>query len=230
MKILTLLLTALPLLAQAQPDTLRPIRPEDLKPIETELLPAYYGRYGATVRSQYMYDGLDIEAKNLTPYIHASGDPVAIREFDTYISRRHTGGFMIAGGIVAAIVGTAIMGANRPDADGRFTTQQPITCPSGNFCGGSLTGGKAVQGTGQIIGYEPATDTRRQNAYAGGFLTLLTGGILGGIGWAMQYPGQHVRRAVQHYNRSLRQRQGVSWQLSPYSSGAPAGVGLVGRF
>lgn len=60
---------------------------------------------------------------------------------------------------------------------------------------------------------------------------LLSGAILAGIGWGMQMPGQHVRRAVQYYNRALKQPlPGVSWKFQPYSTLTNAGVGLVGQF
>lgn len=111
MKTLLFLLTVLPLCAWAQPDTLRPIRPEELKPIESELQPAYYGRYGTTVRSQYMYDGLDVRSpKELGKYILASGNGEAIREFQSYMSSRQTGTVFVVlgtglsiGGLIAII-------------------------------------------------------------------------------------------------------------------------------
>ncbi|GAB3539361.1 hypothetical protein [Spirosoma fluminis] len=222
-----LLLVSFKLLAQS-PVVPSLIQSDTLKLIESELQPGYYNRYGQTVRSQYMYDGLDIKAKNLKPYIMASGDPVAIREFQSYMNGRHTGGWLIAGGITSAIIGAIIMGSNGPNSNGKFIVQQPIVCPPGYACGGSATGGKLVYG-GQIAGYQDVIDTKRQNTYAGGGITLISGAILAGIGWCMQIPGPHVRRAVQHYNRTLKQR-GVSWQVKPYSSFSNSGVGLVGRF
>jgi hypothetical protein len=222
-----LLLSSFSLSAQP-PVVLSPVRSDTLKLIESELQPGYYGRYGQTVRSQYIYDGLDIKAKNLAPYIMASGDPMAIREFQSYLNSRHTGGWLIAGGIASAIVGAIIMGSNGPGSDGKFTTKQAIVCPTGYACGSSTTGGGLVYG-GQIAGYQTVIDTKRQNTYGAGGATLLAGALLAGIGWCMQLPGQHVRRSVQYYNKVLRQR-GVSWQVKPYSLFSNSGVGLVGRF
>ncbi len=226
MKNLLIILLLCPLGLRAQIDSLSPYRNENLKPIESDLIPGYYGRYGSRVRTQYTYDGLDVQrTKDLKPYIMASGSPEAIREFSAYLNNRKTGGWLIAGGITSAIIGTIIMASNGPGSDGKFTMQQPFVCPTGNICGGSLG---TVYG-GQIAGYQTVTDTQRQNSYAAGGLTLIGGAILAGIGWGLNMPGQHVRRAVQYYNRALKQR-GVSWQLKPYSSISNSGVGLVGRF
>ncbi|GAB3501072.1 hypothetical protein GCM10027341_27360 [Spirosoma knui] len=229
MKTALFLLFFSPIWLLAQPSVVPSlIQTDTLKLIESELQPGYYNRYGQTVRSQYMYDGLDIKAKNLKPYIMASGDPMAIREFQSYLNGRHAGGWLIAGGITTAIIGAIIMGSNGPNSDGKFIVQQPIVCPPGYACGSSTTGGGMVYG-GQIAGYQDVIDTKRQNTYAGGGITLISGAILAGIGWGMQIPGQHVRRAVQYYNRTLKQR-GVSWQVKPYSSISNSGIGLVGRF
>lgn len=227
MKTILLLLLLYPFGLWAQQGTLPPpISAENLKPIETDLIPSYNGRYGQQVKEQYIYDGLDVRhAKDLGQYIYASGNPDAIREFDRYVSNRHTGGWLIAGGITSAIIGTIIMGSNGPGSDGKFTMQQPFICPTGSICGGSLG---TVYG-GQVAGYQTVTDTQRQNSYAKGGLLLIGGAILAGIGWGLSRPGQHVRRSVQYYNRALRQ-QGVSWRLTPYSSWSNSGVGLVGRF
>lgn len=211
----------------AQIDSLAPVRAHTLKPIQSDLLPAYYGRYGTSIRTQYTYDGLDVRhAKDLGQYIMASGDPDAIREFNAYLGSRRTGGWLIAGGIVTAVVGAAIMGSNGPGSDGKFTTQQPIYCPAGSYCGSTSHG--PIYG-GQIISYAPATDTQRQNAYGTGGALLLGGAILAGIGWGMNLPGSHLRRSVQYYNRALKQ-QGISWRLSPYSTFSNSGIGLLGRF
>lgn len=227
MKTLRLILLLCPYYLWAQQVTLPPpISAENLKPIETELIPYYNGRYGQQIKTQYIYDGLDIRhAKELGQYIYASGNPDAIREFDRYISSRHTGGWLIAGGLTSAIVGVIIMGSNGPGANGKFTMQQPYVCPTGYICSGSVG---TVYG-GQIAGYQTTTDTQRRNTYATGGILLLGGAILAGIGWGLHRPGQHVRRSVQYYNRALKQ-QGVSWQFSPYSYWSNAGVGLVGRF
>ena len=226
MKTLLILLLVCPLLTWAQVDLSAPVRSEDLKPIQSDLVPGYYGgRYGRSVRTQYTYDGLDIKPKALGQYILASGDPDAIREFNAYVSGRHAGGWLIGGGVATMIVGVAIMGSNGPNSDGKFTTQQPYVCPMGQVCGGSLG---TVYG-GQVAGYQTVYDTKRANANVAGGVTLLVGAIATGIGWGMQYPGQHARRAVQYYNRSLNQR-GISWQLTPYSNLSNSGIGLVGRF
>ena len=173
-----------------------------------------------------MYDGLDIKAKNLAPYIMASGDPTAIHEFTAYMNSRHAGGWLIAGGVTSVLIGAIIMGSNGPGSDGKFTIQQPYVCPTGYACGSSSG---TVYG-GQIAGYQPVTDTQRKNTYNIGGVMLLSGAILAGIGWGMQLPGQHLRRAVQYYNRSLKQQQGISWQLKPYATYSNSGVGLVGQF
>ncbi|GAB2522674.1 hypothetical protein GCM10027085_11150 [Spirosoma aerophilum] len=175
-----------------------------------------------------MYDGLDVRhAKDLGQYILASGDRDAIREFKSYISSRHTGGWLIAGGVTWAIIGAIVMGSNGPGSDGKFTTQQPYYCPTGYACGGTGISG-TVYG-GQIAGYQTVTDMNRQNMHAKGGVFMLGGAILAGIGWGLTMPGAHLRRSVQLYNRSLKQ-QGISWRVTPYSSGSNSGIGLIGRF
>lgn len=201
-----------------------------LKPIGSDLLPSNYwnGSYWQSgVRTQYTYDGLDIRAKDLGRYILASGDADAIREYKTYVGSRRAGGWLIAAGVVAMAIGTPIMLSNRPDSDGKFTTQQPFVCPTGHVCG-STTAGRTVYG-GQVAGYETVRDTKRAKANAIGGITLLGGAILTGIGWSLNLPGQHLRRSVQYYNRALKER-GISWQLTPYSNWNNSGVGIVGRF
>lgn len=226
MKRLCVLLLFLPSLLRAQTDSVQTLRRQDLKPIGTDLIPAYRGYYyGTTVQSQYTYDGLDIKAKNLVPYIVASGNPDAIREINAYVSNRHTGGWLIAGGVTSMIVGTVMMASNSPGADGKFTMQQPYVCPTGFACS---SGGKTVYG-GQVVGYTTEVDTERKNAFSAGFVVLLGGGILTGIGWGLNLPGGHVRRAVQYYNRSLKQA-GVSWRIQPGTTITAAGLTLSGRF
>lgn len=227
MKTLLLISLLCPLHLWAQQISLPPPA-ENLKPIGTELIPSYNGRYGQQVKTQYTYDGLDVRrAKDLGQYIYASENPDAIREFNSYISSRHAGGWLIATGVVSAVVGASIMLSNGPGRDGTFTTQQPIYCPSGYACGGTGISG-TVYG-GQIAGYQTVPDTRKQNTFAAGSIFLLGGAILGGIGWGLTIPGHHLRRSVQYYNRALN-RSGVSWRLTPYSSWSSAGVGLAGRF
>lgn len=216
-----LLCVLCPFTLSAQPDT--------LKPIDSDLLPSNYwnGNYWQSgTQVQYTYDGLDVRPKELGQYILASGDANAIREYNAYVSRRQTGGWLLAGGILGMVIGTPIMLSNRPGSDGKFTTQQPYVCPTGYACGS--TTGQMVYG-GQVAGYQTVPDTKRAKASAVGFITLLGGGILTTIGWSLQRPDKHLRRSVQYYNRALRER-GVSWQLTPYSSWSSSGVGLVGRF
>lgn len=228
MKTLQLLLLLCPYYVWAQHVTLPPpISAENLKPIETDLVPSN-GRYGQQVKTQYMYDGLDVRhAKDLGQYIYASGNPDAIREFDRYIGSRKTGGWLIAGGVTTAIIGAIIMGSNGPGSDGKFTMQQPFVCPMGYACGGIGISG-TVYGGG-IVGYQTVTDTQRQNSYAKGGVFLMGGALLAGIGWGLNMPGSHLRRSVQYYNRALKQQTG-SWRLTPYSAWSSTGVVLVGRF
>ena len=219
---LLLLFALCPLIVVAQPDTLRPI--------ENDLLPAnYWNGYGwqSGVKTQYIYNGLDIRAKDLGQYIIASGDADATRQYNAYLNSRQAGGWLIAGGLLTAVIGAPIMLSNGPGSDGKFTTQQPYICPTGYACGGTATNGKLVYG-GQVVFYQDVTDTQRKNAFNTGSALLLGGAILAGIGWGLKIPGRHVRRSVQYYNRALKER-GISWRLTPYSSGNASGVGLVGR-
>lgn len=217
-----LFLVLCPVAAWAQPD--------NLKPIGSDLLPSnYWNGHGwqSGVKTQYTYDGLDIRARDLGQYILASGDANATREYNAYRNSRHAGGWLIAAGVLTAVIGTPIMLSNRPGSDGKFTTQQPYVCPTGYACGG--TSGKLVYG-GQVAFYQTVPDTKREKANAVGGVMLLSGAILAGIGWGMQLPGKHVRRAVQYYNRALKQQQpGISWRLQPYSTGRASGIGLIGR-
>lgn len=228
MKTLLFFLLILSYQLRAQSELAVSIPRDSLKPIQSELTTNYYGRYGNAIQTQYVYDGLDVRhAKDLGKYITASGDLTAIREFNSYMSGRHAGGWLIAAGTASAITGLIMMASNGPGSDGKFITQQPITCPTGYVCGGTAFGSKT--GTGGIVGYQPVEDTPRKNSfYAGGSLMML-GALVIGAGWLMQLPGKHVRRAVQHYNKSLQQR-GVSWEMTPYSTVSHSGLGLVGRF
>jgi len=203
MKKLLFLLLMLPLFARAQPDSPRPIRPTDLKPIGSDLVPGYYGgRYGyGGVRTRYTYDGIDVgRVTDLEKYIRASGDVDANAEYDRFIARRETGTVLVLVGTGAVIGGLIGITNARSDNNSSNPFQGPArstTGPSG----------------------------------AGGFLVSIAGAVLIGVGWNMRLPGQHVRRAVQYYNRALKQQQpGVSWKLQPYSALTNSGVGLVGRF
>lgn len=218
MKNLILLLLVCSTPVWAQQTLLPPISADSLKPIGNELIPGY-GRYNQ-VRTRYTYDGIDVRhAKDLGQYIMASGDPMAIHEFQSYIRSRHAGGWLIAGGVVSVIVGGIIMSSNAPGSNGFYTTQY-FQCPAGQYCGTS------VGGTYPTI---QVPDVQRKNAFNAGSAVLLTGSLLAGIGWGLCMPGGHVRRSVQYYNRSLKQR-GISWQMTPYSSLSSSGVGLLGKF
>ncbi|WP_338874227.1 hypothetical protein WBJ53_01220 [Spirosoma sp. SC4-14] len=218
MKNLILLLLVCSTPVWAQIDLLQSTSADTLKPIGSDLIPGY-GRYNQ-VRTRYTYDGIDIRhAKDLGPYIMASGDPMAIREFQSYISSRHTGGWLIAGGIATAIVGGVVMSSNAPGSNGFYTTQY-FQCPTGQYCG------TPVGGTYPTI---QVPDVQRKHAFNTGSALLLSGSLLAGIGWGLCMPGPHIRRSVQYYNRALKQR-GISWQMTPYSSLNSSGVGLLGKF
>ena len=122
---------------------------------------------------------------------------------------------MIVAGSIIALVGVGVMRSHAPDSDGKFTTTQPLPPSTVGvyYIGNSIT----------------TPDKQKENAYSAGFITLLGGAVLAGVGVIMQYPGQHVRRAVQYYNRSLKQR-GISWQVEPYAAYSNQGLSLVGKF
>lgn len=194
----------------------------DLKPIGYETLPTYVGRYGGwSGRIQYTYDGLDIRARQLEPYIVASANREAIQNYNAYLTSRHVGGWLIAGGLVTTLVGGIVMGSNGPNENGRFT--KPFNCPTGMAC---FTAGGTFYG-GQQVGTQPDPD--RERVYNRGVVTALLGVIVAGIGWGMTTPGRRVRQAVQHYNRALKE-QGISWQLQPYSTVSNSGIGVVAQF
>ncbi len=227
MKTLFIFLLALSYQAQGQSDFFTTTQRDTLRPIQSEVTTGY-GRYGATAKTQYMYDGLDVRhAKDLGKYIIASGDADAIHEFSAYMSGRHAGGWLIAAGVGSTLTGLIMMASNGPGSDGKFTTQQTITCPTGYACAGTAFGSKTVYGGG--VGYQTVEDTPRKNAYYAGSSIIILGAMVLGAGWLMQLPGKHVRRAVQYYNKSLKQ-QGVSWKMTPYSTVSHSGIGLVGRF
>lgn len=216
-----LLLILCPFIAEAQQN--------DLKPIGSDLLPSNYwdgNSFQSSVKVQYTYDGLDIRAKDLGQYIIASGDADATREYNAYLNSRQAGGWLIAGGVLTAVIGAPIMLSNRPGSDSKFVTQQPYVCPTGLVCGSTVTG-KTVYGGG-VLGNFPVADTQRRRSYYAGSVLFLGGAIIAGIGWGLNLPGRHMRRSVQYYNRALRER-GISWKLQPYSTGSPSGIGLVGR-
>lgn len=207
MKTSILFLLLVPYQLWAQADT--------LKPIGTDLIPGN-GRYGPTVRAQYTYNGVDVRrTHDLEKYIRASGNADANTEYDRYLTRQSGGKAMIVAGSIIALVGVGVMRSHAPDSDGKFTTTQPV--PPSTL---------GVYYTSNSI---TTPDEQKENAYAAGVITLLGGAVLTGIGVIMQYPGKHVRHAVQYYNRALKQR-GISWQMQPYAGWSSSGVGLVGKF
>lgn len=201
-----LLLLFLPLCASAQTDTLRPVRIDTLKLIGTDLIPGY-GRYGQSIQTRYTYDGIDIRRPmDLEKYIRASGDADANAEFDRYVARRQGGVTLIIIGSIATVAGmtgAAIAQANDPD-------KHYVTYTTGGY--------PYTQQTSYV-----------SDKGVGGAIVAMAGTIMLCCGAFMRIPGNHLRHAVQYYNRALRQRS-ISWQMQPYSSGSPAGVGLVGRF
>lgn len=197
--VLACCLLLFPLLGWAQPDTLRPVSPEALRPIGTEHFPTY-GRYGGGYRTQFQYDGLDIKPTDLKPYIMASGDPDAIANFNRYLERRQTGKVLIWLGAITATTGLVMTAVARSDPN------------SSNPWVASNTVGDGPSG-------------------AGGFVVGMLGVAVAtvGLGESMPTGNKHLRRAIQHYNRSLN-RRGISWQLSPYGTVRSSGLALVGRF
>lgn len=181
------------------------------------MIPTYVGAYGGwSGRTQYTYDGLDIRAKDLRPYIMASGDPDAIQNFNAYMRSRYAGGWLIAGGIVTSIIGLSVGLSN--DRTGE-ANRGPYT-PNGTVINGMM-----------CYGYcNPTPDRTNHGAVTTGVAMFLGGFLISATGAWMLRPGQRMRQAVQYYNRSLRQRQGISWQVQPYSNLSISGVGLVGRF
>ncbi|MVM33225.1 hypothetical protein GO755_24505 [Spirosoma sp. HMF4905] len=217
MKKVLLLLLLGPLHVWAQQDRIPPpVSAENLKPIESDLVPAYNSRYGTSMRTQYMYDGLDVRhAKDLGPYILASNNPDAIREFNSYLTSRHAGGWLIGGGLIASGVGLIVGISNDHSGEankGPYSSTGVVS--NGTICYGYCNS---------------VPDRTNQAAVKAGVTTLFSGLIVAAIGAYMLRPGPHLRRSVQYYNRSLKQ-QGISWQLTPYSSLSNSGVGLVGRF
>ncbi|UFH55526.1 hypothetical protein [Spirosoma sp. KNUC1025] len=200
----------------AQADTTRSVHKEALKPIESDLTPSY-GRYGQGVKIQYVYDGLDVRhAKDLGQYIYASGDPNAIHEFERYMGSRHAGGWLIAGGVLTSAVGLGVALANDHSGEASKGPYYAVATvmPNGTVCAGYCNS---------------VPDRTNPTAVKAGVTTLFSGLLVAAIGAWMLRPGQHLRRSVQYYNRSLKQ-QGILWQLTPYSSGSNSGVGLAGRF
>ncbi|GAB3778605.1 hypothetical protein GCM10028818_27810 [Spirosoma horti] len=217
MKKLLLLLLLCPLSLWAQQDRIpTPVQGETLKLIESDLVPSYNGRYGQQVKTQYMYDGLDVRhAKELGQYILASGNPDAIHEFNAYIGSRKAGGWLIAGGIITSAIGLIVGISNDHSGEankGPYSATGVVS--NGTICYGYCN---------------PVPDRTNESAVKAGVTTCASGLLVAAIGGIMLRPGQHLRRSVQYYNRALRQR-GVSWQLTPYSSLSNSGVGLVGRF
>ena len=207
MRLLLLLLLICPFKLWAQIDTLGPINPNALKPIESDLIPGY-GRYGRGVRTQYIYDGLDVRrVTDLEKYIRASGDVDANAEYDRFKARRQSSWPLIivgSGAYIGGLIGMA--NAISSDPNRHTVTYTTSTYP--------YTRTSSVSDRG-----------------AGGAIVALIGVGLAAWGFSLRAPGNHVRRSIQYYNRALKQRSiGVSWQLTPYSSATNSGIGLMGRF
>ena len=179
---------------------------EPLKPIETTSEPTYQyfghgNRYGLSQR--YMYDGIEVgRAPDLAPYIMASGDKNAIQEFQQYARQRRLRTIMLAAGGATMLFGGII--ATKSSAS-RLFSGPPSPTTFSTF----------------------ANDASRR--YTNGMLTAGAGFIVVAIGALAVRPEFHLRRAIQYYNRSLKQ-QGVSWQFTPYSGISHSGIGLVGQF
>lgn len=179
---------------------------DTLKPIRTDSLKLIgtdlisgYGRYGNGVRSQYTYDGIDVRQ---------------VMDLEKYIR---------ASGDVDA----------NTEFD-RYLNRRQRSVPL--IVAGSLV---AVGGIIGIAIARSAPDSR--NPFQGparsttgpdgsvGLVISILGIGFATWGFTLRAPGDHVRRAVQYYNRALKQR-GITWQLSPYSTTSNSGVGLAGRF
>ena len=179
---------------------------EPLKPIETTSEPTYQyfhhrSRYGLSQR--YLYDGIEMgRALDLAPYIMASGDGNAIQEFQQYTGQRRLRTILLAAGGATMLLGGIVTT--------RLATSRTFSGPPNPTTFGAFT-----------------NDARRM--YTSGLLTAGAGFIVAAIGALAVRPEYHLRRSVQYYNRSLK-RQGVSWQLTPYSGASQSGIGLVGRF
>lgn len=218
MKKLLFFLLLSPFQLWAQAYVTRPVDKETLKPISSDLIPGYgYSRHGGWSKTQYMYDGLDVRhPKDLGQYIYASGDPDAIREFKNYITSRHAGGWLIAGGILTAGIGLGVALANDHSGEatlGPYYSTATVT-PNGTVCGGYCNS---------------VPDRTNHTAVKAGVTTMFGGLLIAALGGWMLRPGQHFRRSVQYYNRALKQ-QGISWQLTPYATFSNSGIGLVGKF
>lgn len=205
MKTLFIILALYPLFLYAQSDTLPPFHRDNLKPIESDLIPGY-GRYGRGVRTQYIYDGIDVRrSTDLEKYIRASGDVDANAEFDRFLARRQASWPLLIIGS-AAYIGGLIGGANAVASDPNRRTVT-YTTPT----------------------YPYSRTSTVSNRGTGGFVVALVGAGLAAWGFGLRAPGQHVRRSVQYYNRAVKQ-QGISWKLVPYATGAASGIGLAGHF
>ncbi len=190
---------------------------EMLKPIESDLVPRYGGRYGTEVRTQYVYDGLDVRhPKDLRKYIMASADGDAIREFNAYMVSRRAGSWLIAAGVLTSGIGLGVALTNDRSGEASLGTYSSVATPmpNGTVCGGYCNA---------------VPDRTNRTAVRAGITTMASGLLMVALGGWMLRPGQHMRRSVQYYNRALKQ-QGILWQLTPHSSVTNSGVGLVGRF
>ena len=201
MRKLLLLLLAFPLFAWAQPDSPRPIRPAADLKPIGSDLVPTYSRYGYGSRAQYTYDGINVRR---------------VTDLEKYIR---------ASGDVDANAEYDRFIARRE------TGTVLVLLGTGAVIGGLIGITNARSDNNSSNPFQgPARSTTGPSG-AGGFLVSIAGAVLIGVGWNMRLSGQHVRRAVQYYNRALKHQQpGVSWKLQPYSTFSNAGVGLVGRF
>ena len=159
-----------------------------------------YGRYGYGGRTQYTYDGLDVR------------------------SPKDLGQYILASGNETAI----------QEFNAYMSSRQAgtvlVVVGSGMAIGGliGIMNARSAENSSNPFQGPPRSTTGPSGV--GGMLVGVFGAGLIGVGWGMRLPGPHLRRAVQYYNRSLKQQQGISWQLKPYATYSNSGVGLVGRF
>ena len=199
MKYLLLLFLISPFHVWAQTDMTSHAQTDTLKQIGSELVPAPSGRYGQGTRTQYTYDGIDVRSP---------------KDLGKYI--------LVSGNKTAITEFNSYM-------SGRQTGTIFVLVGSAACLGGIIGIINARSDPKSSNPFQGPARTETGPSGAGGLVVGLIGAGLIGAGWSMRLPGPHLRRAVQYYNKDLKQR-GISWQLTPYSSVANSGVGLVGRF